>query len=129
MQKKLLLIGGVVNALFVVFHLLMGIALHKPSGLPADTHALLQMLNVGGSLFILFFTLAFLAYPVEVVNTRVGRLSLLFCVFLYGTRAVEEIFWAPVFSPVIFSVCMVTTILFTGIFISTFRSRIVQTKE
>jgi hypothetical protein len=112
MTKKLLLIGGIINALFTLFHLYLHYQLYKLKELAAGLYALLLMLNLGGILFILFFTLAFLLYSREVLSTRLGGLTLLFCSLVYGTRALEEIVISPHFSIVIFSTCIVTFFLF-----------------
>lgn len=112
MKEKLLLAGGVVNALFVLFHLWLLRELYLAPGLTPEVHALLLMLNAGGTICILFFALAFLRYGAEVLGTGLGRLSLLCCALLYGTRALEEIVLAPRFSPPIFATCLLSAALF-----------------
>lgn len=121
MHKKMVRIGGVINAIFVLFHLFLGYALHTLPGVSVEVRALLTMLNVGGVLFILFFALAFLCFPAEAVGTRIGRLALLFSALLYGTRAIEEFILAPRVSPLIAAVCTLTAALFVAIFLKTRR--------
>ncbi|HLP45520.1 MAG TPA: hypothetical protein VK469_06225 [Candidatus Kapabacteria bacterium] len=112
MTKRLLLTGGIVNAIFTLFHFYLHYQLYKLKNLPANLYSLLLMLNLGGILIILFFTLAFLFYSREVLGTKLGGLTLLFCSIFYGTRALEEIFLSPRFSIVIFSSCIITFLLF-----------------
>ncbi|HLP46441.1 MAG TPA: hypothetical protein VK469_10860 [Candidatus Kapabacteria bacterium] len=122
MTKRLLLIGGIVNAIFTLFHFYLHYQLYKLKSLPANLYALLLMLNLGGILIILFFTLAFLVYSREVLTTKLGGLALLFCSIFYGTRALEEIILSPRFSIVIFSSCIITSLLFLVIWIMRKRS-------
>lgn len=117
-----MLVGGIVNALFTLFHFYLHYQLYKLKSLTPGLYALLLMLSLGGILIILFFTLAFLLYAREVLSTKLGRLSLLFCSLVYGTRALEEIFLSPHFSIVIFSSCIITFLLFLMIWIMQKRS-------
>ena len=92
MTKILLLTGGIVNAIFTLFHFYLHYQLYKLKNLPAHLYALLLMLNLGGILIILFFTLAFLFYSREVLATKLGGLALLFCSIFYGTRCIGRDF-------------------------------------
>jgi len=79
----------------------------------------MEMLNVGGVLFILFFALSSLCFAKEMLGTKLGRLVLFFVFLLYGSRAIEEIVIAPKFSPVIFVVCALLAGLYLVLYIRT----------
>ena len=56
MSKRLLLIGGVMNGIFALFHIWLGWQIQMLPDLLPDYKALIQMLNVGGILTIAFAT-------------------------------------------------------------------------
>lgn len=119
MNRILLRIGGWGNALFVVFHVWLGYHIHTSPGIAAGNRPLMEMLNVGGVLFILFFALSSLCFAKEMLGTKLGRLVLFFVFLLYGSRAIEEIVIAPKFSPVIFVVCALLAGLYLVLYIRT----------
>src|SRR5512136_2548037 len=102
MNRILLRIGGAVNAFFVLFHIWLGYRIHVSPGIAGYDRPLMEMLNAGGVLFILFFAISSLCYAQEMLGTKLGRLVLLFVFLLYGSRAIEEIMISPRFSPAIF---------------------------
>ena len=55
MTKVLLVIGGILNSLFFLLHLVLSYQIHNLTQLAAGYRGLLQALNVGGVLFIFFF--------------------------------------------------------------------------
>jgi hypothetical protein len=123
MPKKLVLIGGFVNAAFTLFHIFLTYRCWTFVGISAALRALLTMLNVGGVLMILLFTLTFLLYPDATLTTGPGRLSLLFCALVYGTRAVEEVVLTSVHpSWIILATCATATALFVAIHAMTRRT-------
>jgi len=105
MNQILLRVGGVVNAMFVIFHVWLGYHIHASPGIAAGDRPLMEMLNAGGMLFILLFAVSSLCYAQEMLGTKLGRLMMLFVFLLYGSRAIEEIVISPRFSPSIFTVC------------------------
>jgi len=108
-----------VNALFVVFHVWLGYHIHTSPGIAAGDRPLMEILNAGGVLFILFFAVSSLCYAEEVLGTRLGRLVLFFVFLLYGSRAIEEIVIAPQFSPAIFIACALLAGLYLVLYFKT----------
>lgn len=107
MNKALILAGGGLNALFAVLHVWLGWQIHLISNLPPGYKALLEMLNVGGTIFIAFFAYASFFCLRDLLDTALGK-AVLFVVFLlYTTRAIEEVIIAPRFSPLIFVLCLI----------------------
>lgn len=119
MNRILLRIGGVVNALFVIFHVWLGYHIHASPGIAAGDRPLMEMLNAGGVLFILFLAISSLCYAQEMLGTKLGRLVLLFVFLLYGSRVIEEIIISPRFSPAIFIVCTLLAGLYLVLFFRT----------
>ncbi len=88
--KALLVVGGVINLLFVAFHVLLGYQIHHLAGVSRDLKALMLALNLGGSLCILFVAYASLFATNELVGTRLGRGLLALVAVIYISRAAEE---------------------------------------
>jgi hypothetical protein len=103
--RTLLVAGGVLNALFALFHVWLGWRIGA-GGAPEGARGLMLALNAGGTLFIAFFAYAFLARGADLVSTGLGRAALVACLLLYWSRAVEEIVWFR-FSPAIFAACLI----------------------
>jgi len=118
-NRLLLRVGGVVNALFVIFHVWLGYRIHTSLGVAVGDRPLMEMLNVGVVLIILLFAITSLCYVEEMLGTKLGRSVLLFVFLLYGSRAVEEIIISPRFSPAIFIVCALLAALYLVLFFRT----------
>jgi hypothetical protein len=73
------------------------------------------MLNAGGTLFIVLFTVASLVFTQEMLTTRLGKLVTLFVVLLYASRAIEEIIVAPQFSSFIFGICILISAIYLAL--------------
>lgn len=115
LAKILLLSGGVVNALFVLFHVWLGWQIHHLPGLAPDVRALLTMLNRGETLFILLIAAASLTLPSEILVTRLGRGLLWFVAALYFSRTAAEAVVAPRFSVAIFATCFAVGAIYVAV--------------
>lgn len=104
--RLLLQVGGALNALFFLFHLWLGWNIHHWK-LPPDLRALLEMMNGGGALALLFLAVGALAFPADVLSTRLGRAVLTLGAALYLLRALAETCVTPVFHPLIFGACLI----------------------
>lgn len=105
LAKNLLIAGGVLNAVFVLFHVWLGWRIHH-MGLPPATRSLMEMLNGGGTLFILFLAVTGLCCAREMCTTRLGQLVLATGGALYLLRAAAEFVVAPRVTPLIVAVCV-----------------------
>ncbi len=86
-------IGGVINLLFVVFHLLSawtpGLAM-----LPLDFRPLIQVLNIHLAYALAIFFVLSLFFPNELSTTKLGRIISLLIAGFWVLRAVNEaVFW------------------------------------
>jgi hypothetical protein len=111
-KRTLLLIGGIVNVIFVLFHIGLGYVIHVSPVISQADRPLMEMLNAGGLLLIAFLTIASLFYFDEVLTTKIGRLTILLCIALYWSRAIEEIFISPSFSIMIFVSCIFVGLIY-----------------
>lgn len=121
MSKRLLLVGGCLNAFFTVFHIWLGWQIHILPELSPDIEALMQMLNVAGILTIAFAAFASFFCMDDLLSTSLGRATIILVVLYYATRAVEEIILAPQFSPVIFGVCLLVAMVYLLVIAGTVR--------
>jgi hypothetical protein len=112
MNKAILYACGVTNALFVVFHLLLGWSLntrHTPSLAPTF-RALLQAFNVSGTLMFMFLAVAFLACHSD-LRSRLGRATILLGALVYLTRAFGEFIFFPSGSWIVVILCTIAGLL------------------
>ena len=107
MNKVLILAGGGLNALFAVLHVWLGWEIHLIRTLPPGYKALMEMLNVGGTIFIAFFAYTSFFCLRDLLGTALGKAVLFVAFLLYTSRAIEEVIIAPRFSPLIFVPCLI----------------------
>jgi hypothetical protein len=113
MNKRIILtIGGILNSLFALFHVYLVYVIMQFDNLTAGYKALMIMLGVGGTLMIAFLAWASLRYRDEMLNTRLGNAVIALSVLVYLTRALEEIWIAPVFSFPIFIACLAVSVIY-----------------
>jgi hypothetical protein len=106
MKKKLLITGGVMNTLFALFHIWLGVAIQgNPAFTPAGK-SLMQAFNVFGT--GIMFYMAYIAFFLQrdMLETKLGRAMITMSAFIYLSRAVEE-FILFKFSFVFFIPCVV----------------------
>ena len=115
MKKILLITGGVFNIILTIFHIFLGYKISLFENIAPGYRELMIMLNVGGTLFILLFAIASLAYTKDMLTTRLGKLLIVFIILLYASRAVEEIIVSSHFSLLIFIVCVIIALDYLSI--------------
>jgi hypothetical protein len=106
MSRALLTVAGIVNALFGLFHILLGWQLRLATDLPPGARSLLQALNLGGALLIFFLAYASLFQKSDMLSTGLGRATQALAILVYWSRAAEE-FVLFSFTPVIFFPCLI----------------------
>jgi len=116
MQNTLLIIGGTAQIILGLFHIYLTTAIQKMDSLTPSGRALMQMLNVGGTLLIFFVAYVSFFQQDSLLSTSLGRATLIFVVLFYVVRAAEEIIFSQVagFSPVIFVICLAVAALYLG---------------
>lgn len=129
MIKIFLIIGGILNSLLAVFHFFLGYQIFQFEDVAVGYRALMTMLNVGGTLFIILSAIASLCFMNEMITTKLGKLILIFVFLLYFSRAIEELIISPTFSVIIFLVCMVISAIYLVLFLLLLKSQKIVTME
>ena len=94
MKEILLLIGGLYNLAFAVFHILFWKIFRWKKSLrrllPMD-RAIMQVLNI--RLIYIFFAFAFISffYPADLISTQLGNVIIFIILFFWLMRAIEQV--------------------------------------
>ena len=112
---RLIRTAGLVNALFVLFHLWLGWQIHHWAQLNAGLRGLLEIFNACGTLFILFLAVVGLAFPREAAASALGRLTLWLGAALYAMRGSPEFVVTPQTNLPIVATCFATALLYAAI--------------
>ncbi len=112
MLRFLLLVGGVVNLLFGLFHLWLGNQI-RLSSLPEGVRGLMLAFDLGGTLFIFFFAYASFFRRRDLESTRLGQATLALCALTYWVRAVEELVLFS-FTPAVFFSCFLAGAIYVA---------------
>lgn len=115
MSKALLIAGGILNAVFFVFHIILGYQIHQLTNLPAPYRALMEALNLGGVLFLFFFSYASFFQGKELLQTGLGRAILALAAVLHLSRAAEEFFLFR-FTVTVFVSCVLVGAIYVALF-------------
>lgn len=107
MRRALVMVGGVLNALFVLFHIWMGWRLHVGPAVPEGWRPLLETFNDVGAFELVFFAVVSLAWPAELLATKIGRAVVVLIVATYVGRALCEFVIYPQATPMIVGTCLV----------------------
>jgi hypothetical protein len=99
MHRPLLIVGGIFNVALALFHVWLGRQIHRLADVNPGHKALMEMLNAGGTLMIIFFAVASLAFAADLLGTRLGRLVLWLVFAVYFSRAIEEVLSRSAFHP------------------------------
>lgn len=117
-SKRLVQIGGVINFLFVVFHLAFWKMFdwqRSLASLSSDNRAVLQVLNIHTAYVLAVFALLSFAFPGEISTTKLGRSIGMAIASFWILRAVNQaLFWdmSLVGSWVLVALCLATAILY-----------------
>lgn len=93
MSESLLLIGGVYNLLFAIFHLLFWRIFDWKQDLASLTsinRAIMQVLNLCLTFVFIIFGVLSLMYPAQMVETELGRTLTGMIAIFWLLRAVEQ---------------------------------------
>jgi len=121
MARALLVVGGILNLAFAAFHIGLFRGIQASTSLSPSAKGLIYALNGAGTLFIVFFVVVSLFFRNDLLNTRLGKLTLGLVAVLYLSRAAEEFFLFK-FTPAIFGPCAVVGGLYVAILLMAIRS-------
>jgi hypothetical protein len=113
MKKILLIIGGIFNTIFGVFHIWMARGIHLSDSFSSEARSLLHAFNVFGIIVVFYFAYISFFQQRDLLSTKLGKATLALVALVYLSRAVEE-FILFEFSAIIFIPC----ILLGGLYIA-----------
>lgn len=114
MRGTLLRVGGVLNGLFVLFHIWLGWRLHVMRGIDPGIRPLLETFNGVGALELVFFAFVSLAYPAELLATRIGRAVVGLVLASYLGRTLCELFVYPKPKPLVIATCLLVCAVYAA---------------
>lgn len=112
-MKWLLLVAGLVNLAFALFHVYLGYEISLWQSQPADVRGLMEGLNAAGALLVFFLAYACLFRRQDMLETGLGAAVFVLGAMVYLARAGEEFFWFA-FKPVVFYPCLAIGLLHLG---------------
>ncbi len=119
-KKRYVQIGGILNLLFVIFHLSFWELFDWPqtlASLSLDNWAIMQVLNIHTAYVLGIFAILSLIFPEELLTSRLGRLMGMGIAGFWVLRAVNQaVFW-NIFSInawIIIGVCLIVALLYLG---------------
>lgn len=96
-MRKYLILGGVLNTLLGIFHLLFWYIFDWPNTimcLSFENRGILEVLNIHVAITILFFGYVSLFQTKKLLEEKFGRIFIFFIAFFYFIRLINEfIFW------------------------------------
>jgi len=116
--KRLVQFGGVINLLFVVFHLSFWKIFNWQQGLASlspDDRAIMQVLNIHTAYVLAVFAILSFVFPNEMSTTKLGRMFGGAIAGFWVLRAVNQaVFWGLSFagSWMIIAVCLIVAALY-----------------
>ena len=111
-------IGGILNMLFVIFHLSFWTLFDWQQGLvslSSDNRAIIQVLNIHTAYVLFVFAILSFVFANEMISVNLGRFVALAIAIFWGLRAVNQaLFWnaSSAESWMIIFVCLVMALLY-----------------
>ena len=105
-MRKYLILGGVLNILLGIFHLLFWNIFDWPNTimcLSSENRGILEVLNIHVAITILFFGYVSLFQTKKLVDEKFGRIFIFFIAFFYFIRLINEFIFWPINSTTIVS--------------------------
>jgi asparagine N-glycosylation enzyme membrane subunit Stt3 len=112
MKKLLLIIGGIFNTLFGVFHIWMARGTHLSDSFSPGARALVQAYNVFGIIVVFYFAYISFFQQRDLLSTKLGKTTLALVALVYLSRGIEEFIFFK-FSYFIFIPCVLVGGIYT----------------
>ena len=91
MKRILLGIGGIANLVFVFFHVYLFFRIAGSAELSAPAKELIYIFNLAGTLMIAFFAYASLCCARQILESHLGKATIVFIALVYLSRGAMEI--------------------------------------
>jgi hypothetical protein len=105
MRKILLIIGGIFNTIFGVFHIWMARGIHLSNSFSPGARSLIEAFNVFGIIVVFYFAYISFFQQRDLLSTKLGKSTMVLVALVYLSRAIEEFFLFE-FSFIIFIPCV-----------------------
>jgi len=96
MVNTLLIIGGVIQTAFGIFHIWLGKMIQQSATLTPADKSLMLAFNIAGTIMIFFFAYVSFFNRQDLKSTRLGKMTMLLVTLFYFSRAIEEFIWKRV---------------------------------
>lgn len=111
-KKRLLLAGGLFNAVVGLLHIILGYQIFRQDSITPVFQSMMLMLNIGCAVFLFFIAYVSLFLMDDIMKTKIGKSFLISVLIFYCIRIIEEIVISPKFSPAVFGSCAVIGIIY-----------------
>jgi len=111
MVNTLLALGGVLNLVFGAYQVWLGRAIRASANLLPIDRGLLQIFNLGTTILVLFFAYVSFFHRRELVETGLGRTTLIFVFAFYLVRLIAQLLFLGFWLPVVVG-CAVTAVVY-----------------
>jgi hypothetical protein len=123
MFKRWMIVGGILNALFFLFHAYVGYEIQQLTGLADARRGFMEGCNFAMTLVMFLFAYASLLCPRDLLETKLGHAVLALISAIYLTRAAEELILFK-FHGAAFAACLIVGVLYLwALVIATTRER------
>jgi hypothetical protein len=127
MKNVFLNIGGFIHSILGIYHILISNAMISEKNVKEFYLHSIQMLNINTIIFMIFFAYITFFQKKELQTTRPGKAILLLMTLFYAFRGIEELIFFK-FSLIVFVPCIMATLLFGYLFMSSFSNSIGQSE-
>lgn len=117
LRKVLLLAGGILNAVVLLFHAFIGYKIHHLNQVVPPHRAIMEGLNAAVMIAILMFAYASFFHRKELLETGLGRVVLATVSLFYWSRGAEEFFLFK-FTPATFALCALIGAIYTALLVA-----------
>ena len=114
--RTFIITGGVLNLLLALFHVFLCLKIYQIFG-KTDFYPLMQMLAIGGTIFIFFLAYTSLVSPGSLISTSLGAPVIGLNILLYLSRALGELILFPKPKPIIIAVCLIQVLIYGYVFL------------
>ncbi len=108
--------GGILNLFLSLFHVLLCYQIYLVYGKEA-VYPLLQMLAIGGTVFVFFLAFTSLMCISDLVSTKIGASVIVLNILTYLIRTAGELIFSPRPSVLIISLCLVLAVIYIVVLI------------
>lgn len=115
-RYAIILTGGILNLLLALFHIVLCYQIYRVYA-NNPVYPLLQMLAIGGAVFIFFLAYTSLFCASDLISTKIGQSVIALSILTYLIRTAGEFIFVPTPSVLIVSLCLIIAIIYSVVFL------------